>query len=570
MPTTVSAPPAPLPPLPELPPDILSRLAAAMPVWAVSSEHAGVRLSMARSLMSRKPLDRGLAHAVAGALFWAWQEDPLDPQVTAALLELDAALPFLPPQARSLARAMAPRLAVPADPHLWEAVAASGDADMARVYLDKATADPVHGLYRLWRAFGALVDAGDMSRLPRILAASPVREFPPLFERLAAEAAFFCEPPDKAGRRLERLEAGLWGHFAQALRAALLVRAGEPEAAAAVYAPLRRAMPWHVNLTLVLHDLACGPRPAAPATPDWPDGIGPGDAAVLLYTWNKADFIRDTLANLARTRLGPSPVIVLDNGSSDATPEVLRQAAGLFAPGRFSVVTLPVNVGAPAARNWLLSLPEVRAARYAAFVDDDARPPENWLALLLDAARANPRAGAIGCAVADIPAPHRMQSADYHLLPPETGQSLLAEVPERIFVMDTCAGKLDFGLNRYRRPALSVSGCCHLIANAAVRAAGPFDIRFTPTQFDDLERDMRSWLAGFPAVYEGRCVVHHVQTSSLARARTKAQSAHVAGNKLKLEGALAHADIGKLCAENYAVLWEDLQAKAAAIEEARG
>jgi len=32
---------------------------------------------------------------------------------------------------------------------------------------------------------------------------------------------------------------------------------------------------------------------------------------------------------------------------------------------------------------------------------------------------------------------------------------------------------------------------------------------------------------------------------------------------------LAHADIGKLCAEDYDVLWEDLRGKAAAIEETR-
>ncbi|MDQ7833179.1 MAG: glycosyltransferase [Desulfovibrionaceae bacterium] len=559
MTASVSAPS--LPPLPGLPPDILSRLAAAMPVWAVSSEHAGVRLSMVRSLLSRTPLDRGLAHAMAGTLFWAWQEDPLDPLVTATLLELDAAMPFLPAPARTLAAGLLPRLAVPADPDLWEAVAAVGDADMVRLYLDKATADPVHGLFRLRKALGSLIDGGDMGALLRVVAASPVRDFPPLLERLWAEAACFCEPADKALRRLERLDRTLWGHFADALGAGILAREGENAAAIRLYDPLRRAMPWHVNLTLVLHDLACGPRPAAPG------GIQADEAAVLLYTWNKAGFLRDTLDNLSRTRLGPSQVIVLDNGSSDDTPEVLRQAAALFAPGRFSVVTLPVNVGAPGARNWLMSLPEVRRTAYAAFVDDDARPPENWLVMLLDAARANPKAGAVGCAVADIPAPHRMQSADYHLLPPETGQSLLAEVPERIFVMDTCAGKLDFGLHRYRRPALSVSGCCHLIASAAVRAAGPFDIRFTPTQFDDLERDIRSWLAGYPAVYEGRLVVHHVQTSSLARAKTTAQTAHVAGNKLKLEGALAHADIGKLCSENYAVLWEDLRLKDAALRE---
>ena len=43
-----------------------------------------------------------------------------NPETPMTIEELDAALPVLPPQARSLARAMAPRLAVPADPHLWE------------------------------------------------------------------------------------------------------------------------------------------------------------------------------------------------------------------------------------------------------------------------------------------------------------------------------------------------------------------------------------------------------------------------------------------------------------------
>jgi hypothetical protein len=75
--------------------------------------------------------------------------------------------------------------------------------------------------------------------------------------------------------------------------------------------------------------------------------------------------------------------------------------------------------------------------------------------------------------------------------------------------------------------------------------------------------------AGWPAVYEGRLTVRHVQTSSLARARTKAQMAHVAGNKMKLEGVLAHADIGKLAAENHAVLWRDLMKKAAVLTALR-
>ncbi len=366
-------------------------------------------------------------------------------------------------------------------------MAASGDANMIRTYLDKATADPGHGLFRLWKAFGAVVDLCDPARALRILAATVLRDFPPLLERLCAEAAFFAELSDKAARRLERLDRALWGHFADTLRAALFARQGESDRAARLLAPVRAAMPWHVNLTLVLHDLIRGPRPCAQ------EPIGPDDAAVLLYTWNKAALIADTLETLAATRLGPSPVIVLDNGSTDDTPDVLRRAADRFPSGAFAVVTLPVNVARRRPATGFCPCPRCRQA-LRGLCGRRRPPPEDWLALLLGAARDNPTAGAVGCAVADIPAPHRLQSADYHLLPPEAGHSLVAEMPERIFVMDAWSGRPDFGLHRYRRPALSVTGCCHLVSLAAVRAAGPFDIRFTPTQFDDLERDMRSWL----------------------------------------------------------------------------
>jgi hypothetical protein len=59
---------------------------------------------MARALTAQRPRDPALARVAAGALLWAWQEDPLHPEVTAALLGLDAAMPFLPRQVRELAR----------------------------------------------------------------------------------------------------------------------------------------------------------------------------------------------------------------------------------------------------------------------------------------------------------------------------------------------------------------------------------------------------------------------------------------------------------------------------------
>lgn len=101
-----------------------------------------------------------------------------------------------------------------------------------------------------------------------------------------------------------------------------------------------------------------------------------------------------TLASLAASELsapgGEAWIFALDNGSTD-TPDVYRKWRHLA--GRMTVVTLP-NTWRPAARNWLLALPEVRRADWAAFLDDDVAVPADWLRRLWSALRAYPDAGA--------------------------------------------------------------------------------------------------------------------------------------------------------------------------------
>ena len=368
--------------------------------------------------------------------------------------------------------------------------------------------------------------------------------------------------PETALPLVDNLDGEVWGLYAALADSHLRERLGDRDGALTDCLAVRRVLPYHVNVTLRTHALTLPMSP--PAEP-------PADAAVVcLYSMNKAELLRECLTHLAATRLGGSLVAVLDNGSTDHTPAMLAETAGLFPEGRFLSVRLPVNIGAPGARNWLLALPEVKARPYVAFLDDDAFPEPDWLARLLETARRSPRTGVVGCAIADRAAPGDLQSADYNLFPPELGQPSLPEVRERLFVCDACRLLPDYGLFAYSRSCLSVSGCCHLLSRTAIEAAGPFDIRFNPTQFDDLERDIRSWLAGYPAIYDGRVRVAHQQASSLAKAQTEAQAAHILGNKIKLEAGLSDADAAKLWQENLEVLRRDLLAKDAALTAGDG
>ena len=144
-------------------------------------------------------------------------------------------------------------------------------------------------------------------------------------------------------------------------------------------------------------------------------------------------------------------------------------------------------------------------------------------------------------------------------MPP--GQTEPGTLPNRVLIYDNCAGGTDYGLFTYTRPCLSVTGCCHMISLEAVEKAGGFDLRYTPSQFDDLDRDLRSALHGMPAIYTGTLAIKHVQHSSLAKSQTHRQIGHVMGNKFKLDTKYTDEELAALAKDNNQRLRADLQTK---------
>ncbi|MYL82179.1 glycosyltransferase [Desulfovibrio aerotolerans] len=544
-------------PLPLPGPQFLAGILNALPIWALTSQQKELRLSLAGLLLAQGAGQPDCAAAAKGLLAYAGQIDPFDAPSLALLAQTQAQTPFLPPRAAAMASLLA-GMPQPADDVSYEAIAASGDADLFIRYLEVSCRDRVAGLARLAPAFAGLCRLPDPQLAERLLAEfAPVLP-PSLFARLAAEFAVLRLSPEIALDRLATLDADVWGLFVALATSHCLDRLGDREGALSACLTARRVLPYHVNLTLRAFELA---KPVTVPPP-----AKAGEVAVCLYSLNKAELFYDCLTHLAATDLGEAMVAVLDNGSTDATPDMLAGMAARFPAGRFVSVRLPVNIGAPGARNWLLALPEVAACTHVAFLDDDAFPQRDWLSRLLATARDNPMAGAVGCAINDLDAPRDHQSADFNLFPPNMGQPTMAEAKERLFVCEACRGAADLSLFAYTRPCLSVSGCCHLLSRQALTKAGPFDIRFNPTQFDDLERDIRSFLAGHPCVYDGTVRVGHKQGSSLAKAQTQAQVSQVLGNKIKLEYAVSDADADRLWRENLALLGRDLLEKAQVVE----
>ncbi len=546
---------------PDQPPQALARLAQG----GVGKQHlvdaAGLILNAAPGLS----LD-GQAPLAFSLLLAAWEDDPLDGDLAGNLLAAQARQPFLP---ASLVPALLPALEMVRTRHrrpenltYFLRLATRREYDkLTRLIAAEARKDP-DNLFWPQRALVHAAVTGDWDFALEMTAALPA---PLSFAHAASrgQAAFLGGDLPAAATAYAEAHAAapLPGLAERAAEAAY--RTGGLEAARPLWRDALAARPWQANLLLRVHDALTGQDRAA--------ALPPGRVAVLLYCFNKAADLDATLASVAASDLGEARIHVLDNGSTDATPQVIAAWAERLA-GRLAPVPLQVNVGAPAARNWLAALPEVRDTDFCAYLDDDVEVPRDWLARLGAAAAALPLAGAWGCRIREYGSPGVLQNADLHLQPPD-GKHEFPDLDPRktrepsFRVSNLHLQTLDQGQFDYLRPCASVTGCCHLFRTATLRQAGGFSIRLSPTQYDDLEHDLRLAAAGRFAAYQGHlCVAHKKQTGKVSQSQP-APYGNAIGNQYKLQAMHPAEEIRRLAAAETVMLVADLEAKAKRVDE---
>jgi GT2 family glycosyltransferase len=569
------------------------------------------------------------ARLALDALLAAWAWSPLDGRAAGQVLAL------LGPEGDHLAKPLAAMVAQASrpDPEAQRTIQRTaglltrGRLDQARDLLATAlTRDPLnatllHQVLDLGLRRDELAWAEGLLSRPWPPAAAPLQA------AVRADLAFFRQDYEQAAQLYGlALSTGAFPAL-RAKRAESLLRLGARSAALGEYRTACREMPWNAGVLLRLHDLALGldretaqlavaldqaaaPPPAANgeateasggSSPDTPGstagsaaGSTPGSTtgdtrpatlAILLYSYNKADELDATLAALSRADLGEARIHVLANGCTDHTAAVLDGWQGRLG-ARLARMDLPVNVGAPAARNWLLNavcagLPDESSASppdFVAYLDDDALPPADWLGRLGAAVRRYPRASAWGCKVVDAALPRIIQSADLHLkpgLPPDPASPYTMApangdpelTPGQIRTTDAHLETLDFGQFDTLRPCLSATGCCHLFRTAELRAAGGFDIRFSPSQYDDLDRDLSSSLAGKPVAYIGHLTVPHLKRTGEAAKTSQAATGNGLGNRHKLNHKHRQAAVERLLAFDLATMIADVETKQETLRE---
>ena len=109
--------------------------------------------------------------------------------------------------------------------------------------------------------------------------------------------------------------------------------------------------------------------------------------SVIVPTFNRADLLRRCLDALAQQDYaGPYEVIVVDDGSTDRTPGVLRSRPGV-------IHLRQANRGPAAARNRGIA---AATGDILAFTDDDCLVPADWLSRLADGYVRHPAVAGVG------------------------------------------------------------------------------------------------------------------------------------------------------------------------------
>jgi GT2 family glycosyltransferase len=230
-----------------------------------------------------------------------------------------------------------------------------------------------------------------------------------------------------------------------------------------------------------------------------PEGA-PGDSAVLTSTresalasvivvsWNSAEVLGRCLDQLFAQDYLNREIIVVDDGSTDDTEAVVRDAQ---ARGELKLVRSERNRGCPSARN--LGLREAKG-EIVAFVDADGFTASHWLSAVVTAFGEDPQIGGVASTVFFDDNPLVVNGAGGIV----NRQGWAADLSMNESYEDV----------RIASEALYPMGCGMALRREALKRVGSFDDRML-NYYDDVDYGIRLWRAGYKVVVAADAWIDH-------------------------------------------------------------
>jgi GT2 family glycosyltransferase len=215
-------------------------------------------------------------------------------------------------------------------------------------------------------------------------------------------------------------------------------------------------------------------------------------ATLILLAWNRWELTARCLASLLATDLGDAEVVVVDNGSTDETPERLAAFAGI------RVVRLPENLGFVRGNNAGIAV--AAAGSDVVLLNNDVLfPQRDWLSRLRECAHSAADVGVVGCRLA-LPDGRLLHAGTYIL-------------PDTVWGQQIGALEKDVGQYPGTRDVEGIVFACAYLKREVVDAIGGLALDFE-SYFEDTDYCLRAREAGFRTVVCGDVTLVHDEHGS--------------------------------------------------------
>jgi len=221
-----------------------------------------------------------------------------------------------------------------------------------------------------------------------------------------------------------------------------------------------------------------------------------GAVSIVIVTVNGFRFVEACVASILASETPDCEIVVVDNGSTDDTPRLLRARFG----DRVTVLENGINLGPAAARNR-------GAARcrgdYLGFLDNDTIVHPAWARAARALLESDATIGAVQCKLLLASDPSRIDYVGEYL-----GQN-------GFLVQKAPAGARDEGQYDDRSEILAAKSAGMFIRRSVFEAIGGFDEDYF-IYLEETDLGWRTWLQGFRVVLEpGSMVYHHFGGSAV-------------------------------------------------------
>jgi len=235
------------------------------------------------------------------------------------------------------------------------------------------------------------------------------------------------------------------------------------------------------------------PRTTSPTDPVT-SAVRAPDASIIILTRNQLHFTVQCLESIRRYTGLPHEIIIVDNNSTDNTPEFLRQFSKDNSNAK--IIFNKSNRGFAAGNNQGLSL---ASAEYLVLLNNDTVVTPGWLERMIEVLRSFPRAGMVG-------------PMSNFVAPPQWVSEITYRTADELedFARRWAAQHAGQTQTVHRLIAF-----CMAIRKEVVEKIGGLDESFGLGNFEDDDYCVRAWLSGFESIIAKDVFIHHTGSVTL-------------------------------------------------------